>query len=127
MCSERPTDRRSPLCVFTKHLQSNERLDSLVKIFNCEYRDGRPDSAPLLRGSAVPLPGKLENDVSTDDDGGEIGAVDHLPPLKDDDEDYGAGVPEAELHDVDLLPHLHSRNEIDRLFPLANFLAAAAS
>ena len=39
----------NPADLFTKHLLSRETIDNLMKIFGCEYRDGRLDNAPLLR------------------------------------------------------------------------------
>ena len=39
----------NPADLFTKFLLSRDRVDSLVKLFNCEYRDRRPDAAPELR------------------------------------------------------------------------------
>ena len=35
------------------------------------------------------------------------------------DEEYGRGVPDAGMHDVDVLPHLHDQDQIDELFPRA--------
>ena len=42
-----PADR------FTKHPQSRERVESLVRLFGCDYRAGRPEAAPLLRRKEV--------------------------------------------------------------------------
>ena len=39
----------NPADLFTKHLSSRDRMNQLVQLFNCEYRDGRAESAPLLR------------------------------------------------------------------------------
>ena len=39
----------NPADLFTKHLASKDRIEQLVRLFNCEYRDGRADSAPRLR------------------------------------------------------------------------------
>ena len=39
----------NPADMFTKHLSSRDRMNQLVKLFNCEFRDGRADSAPHLR------------------------------------------------------------------------------
>lgn len=41
----------NPADLFTKHLVAKDRIDSLVKLFNCDYREGRPDAAPQLRRS----------------------------------------------------------------------------
>ena len=39
----------NPADLFTKHLPSRDKVHSLVRLFGCEYRDGRAASAPLLR------------------------------------------------------------------------------
>ena len=38
--------------MFTKHLSSRDRVESLMKLFNCEFREGRPDGAPMLKRDA---------------------------------------------------------------------------
>ena len=53
----------NPADLSTKHLQSRDRIDSLVRMFNCEYRGGRPSSAPLLRGVSP-----IEGDATVDGD-----------------------------------------------------------
>ena len=44
----------NPADLFTKHLNSRDRVNQLVELFNCEYREGRSESAPLLRKDKVP-------------------------------------------------------------------------
>ena len=39
----------NPADVFTKHLASAQTVESLLKLFGCEYRGGRPEGAPKLR------------------------------------------------------------------------------
>ena len=39
----------NPADIFTKHLPSKEKVHQLLKLFGCEYREGRAESAPLLR------------------------------------------------------------------------------
>ena len=39
----------NPADLFTKHLPSKDKVHSLVRLFGCEYRDGRSAAAPLLR------------------------------------------------------------------------------
>ena len=39
----------NPADLFTKHLPSRDKVYQLVRLFGCEYRDGRAASAPLLR------------------------------------------------------------------------------
>ena len=43
----------NPADLFTKFISSRDRVDALVRLFNCEYRDGRADSAPALRAQCV--------------------------------------------------------------------------
>ena len=39
----------NPADLFTKFLESSERISNLVHLFGCEYREGRPKAAPALR------------------------------------------------------------------------------
>ena len=39
----------NPADLFTKHLSSPDRIDSLLKLFGCSHRGGRSDLAPKLR------------------------------------------------------------------------------
>ena len=39
----------NPADLFTKHSLSKERLDKLVELFDCQFREGRAKSAPALR------------------------------------------------------------------------------
>ena len=39
----------NPADLFTKHLPSQDKVHTLVRLFGCECRDGRASSAPLLR------------------------------------------------------------------------------
>ena len=43
----------NPADLFTKHLESQAKLDSLLEIFGCELRGGRPSAAPELRREAA--------------------------------------------------------------------------
>ena len=36
----------NPADLFTKHLTSRDRVNQLIELFNCEYRDGRSTIAP---------------------------------------------------------------------------------
>ena len=88
----------NPADLFTKHLPSREKVHQLVSLFGCEYREGRPAAAPLLRPHGT--------------DGRQAGhpADDPLPtfPIIDI---------EAEIHDINILPHMHRKSEIEKLFP----------
>ena len=87
----------NPADIFTKHLQSRDKVHQLARLFGCEYRSGRAEAAPLLRPHKA---GQGE--------GGHPSAGDALPAF---------AVDEAEPHDISTLPHLHSSTDIARLFP----------
>ena len=40
---------QNPADLFTKHLPSKDKVHTLVRMFGCEYREGRSAAAPLLR------------------------------------------------------------------------------
>ena len=42
----------NPADLFTKHSLSKERLDKLVALFDCQFREGRAKSAPAMRTGA---------------------------------------------------------------------------
>ena len=88
----------NPADIFTKHLPSREKVHQLLNLFGCEYRDGRAASAPLLRPHGHE---DREGDHSTHD------------PLPTFLADY-----EALMHDPHVLPHMHSDNDIAKMFPI---------
>ena len=87
----------NPADLFTKHLPSSIKIAQLVKLFGCEYREGRSTAAPLLRPQ-----------TSTGGEGGQPSSG-YLPAF---------GVREAEAHDIAVLPHMHGLRELARLFPI---------
>jgi hypothetical protein len=42
---------QNPADLFTKHSLTRDKLQALVSLFDCHFREGRPDAAPLLRTS----------------------------------------------------------------------------
>ena len=51
----------NPADLFTKHLPGGERVSHLLKLFGCEFRGGRAESAPnLRRGEGTQAGGALE-------------------------------------------------------------------
>ena len=88
----------NPADLFTKHLPSREKVHQLLGLFGCEYRTGRAESAPLLRPHG--------SDSHKDD---HMADADPLPTFTVD--------LEGELHDVSRLPHMHTPEEIEKLFP----------
>jgi hypothetical protein len=98
----------NPADLFTKHLPSRDKIHQLVKLFGCEYRSGRSSAAPLLRPKE---PAKGE--------GGQP-AAGHLPTFIAAAPTFtmaNGEIDDQEPHDLNVLPHLHSRAEMDRLFP----------
>ena len=88
----------NPADLFTKHLPSSIKIAQLVKLFGCEYRQGRSAAAPLLR----PL------DFAKGQGGQPPGG--HLPAFEVECEEF-------EAHDIKVLPHMCSEDEVDWLFP----------
>ena len=43
----------NPADLFTKHMDSSAKLDDLVALYGCVFRDGRPSSAPSLKKSTA--------------------------------------------------------------------------
>ena len=95
----------NPADLFTKHLPSREKVHQLLKLFNCEYRDGRAAAAPLLRPHDV--------------DGRKGGHPDVNEPLP-----TYTTTEATKPHDIGRLPHCHSESEIAELFP--SIVAASA-
>jgi len=90
----------NPADLFTKHLLSREKIHQLVSLFGCQYREGRAAAAPLLR--------PMDVDGRT----GGHSTVDTYDPLPT----FATSI-EAQLHDESRLPHMHSKEEIVKLFP----------
>ena len=90
----------NPADVFTKHLQSRDRIRGLLALFGCVYTDGRPAIAPQLRTGTGTTKGELlalaEQTVTWE--GVTFPAVEH------EDE----WLPEAFLSEPGTLPHLHA-------------------
>ena len=85
----------NPADIFTKHLESQARIDHLLKLFNCELREGRPSKAPELRREDV----AAMCEISV--------AESHMPS-----------------HDPSLLPHQVAADQLDRYFPRAEIAPA---
>ena len=86
----------NPADLFTKHIPSGDRIDGLVKLFNCDYRSGRPESAPQLR--------RLNND--------DVQAMGEQEP--DVCNEFN-----CEMHDPSILPHHYPDDQLDNFFPKA--------
>ena len=79
----------NPSDLFTKHLESQRKLDELVRLFRCKLVDGRAASAPAVKlGNAQLIDNNAEEDEFV-----------------------------AMAHDPHVLPHEHSPEDIEELFP----------
>ena len=87
----------NPADPFTKHLPSRDEIHQLAALFGCECREGRAASAPLLR----------PHDVDRQKDG----------HLSDNDPPPSFTLAEAHIHDLSVLPHMHSEGDIEKMFP----------
>ena len=81
----------NPADIFTKHLPSREKINQLVGLFECTYREGRPAAAPLLR----------ERQGETEEP--------ELHRLEGGDFDL--------QHMASKLPHMFTKEEFDKMFP----------
>ena len=90
----------NPADLFTKHLQSRERIHSLLAFFGCVYTNGRAELAPQLRAGTGTTKGELlalaEKTMVWQ--GVTFPAV----------EFEGETLPEAFLSEPGVLPHFHS-------------------
>ena len=122
----------NPADLFTKHLSSRDRITQLVQLFNCEYRDGRAESAPLLRkdktttaqgGGTAATVTQVDNRGPTKTHAGT--AQTHKHDHNDEPEHFvilsvdGDEVIEQEPHDPTVLPHEFDEKEMDLWFPKA--------
>ena len=83
----------NPSDLFTKHLESQRKLDDLVRLFRCKLLDGRAATAPAM---------KLKPGVA--------GVIEKSNDVEDD-------TYVAVAHDPHVLPHLHLPEDIEQLFP----------
>ena len=100
----------NPADLFTKHLTSAAYVEALLKLLGCEFRGGRPASAPALREGAGTQAGTqlnfAEKQLMT------IGARSFPKTLWEGEE-----IPDAWSYPQQCLPHLCE--DIDDLFPVA--------
>jgi len=89
----------NPADLLTKHSLSRERLRDLVKLFGCEYREGRASAAPMLR--------RTQSDKRT--------------MAEAETEGLTAGVNEDEELSRPVMPHkIFNEEELDKLYPAFN-------
>ena len=117
----------NPADLFTKHLSSRDRVTQLVELFNCEYRDGRATTAPLLRKEKAP---DAECHMTTtnattrhNDDG--MTQRNTASNMANIGMGVGVGVGDTDAnnlsptHDPDVLPHAYAADDMESLFPVA--------
>ena len=124
----------NPADLFTKHLTSQPCVESLLRLFGCEYRSGRPDGAPELRAGDGTQAGSQLLTMDAARAAHEAIAKRCLATgrardervtelMRVDGQDFprevfdGQEVPEAWSYDQTVLPHLQP--DRDRLFPRA--------
>ena len=102
----------NPADLFTKHLVCRDRIQSLLRLFGCSYRDGRAATAPRVRADAGTSKGELLRLEAAG-----VDLVEHdgrqFPTVECD----GERVVEALPSRPDLLPHLHE--DMEERFPRA--------
>ena len=97
----------NPADLLTKHFGSKDKVDQLVNLYGCEFMTGRAKAAPQLKKKDPP---QRDHRDAVDL---ELDVMDYIVDGRD------VIVPEAELHDIRLWPHLHSPAQMDRMFPTA--------
>ena len=107
----------NPADLFTKHLSSEERVTSLMRLFGCRFATGRAQEAPQLRRDVgVRHTGVLACEVKEKEKVIiQDGYAYNFTTL---DEADGQRVPEAYLHDETVLPH-QIRGDLAAVFPRA--------
>ena len=107
----------NPADLFTKPLTSSDRIRALLRLFSCEYVEGRSSLAPLLRegpGHDASAVLTVQQDWYTQNGFIEVDGV-MYPKVYDD---YGERwQPEAYLQEETALPHQYA--ELEKLFPRA--------
>ena len=94
----------NPADLFTKHLESRNKLDQVVGLFGCRFVDGRAATAPALKSD-------IAVHIVTDKSRRVI-AADPADP------DY-IDIYDVAPHDPIILPHQYLAEDIIRLFPEA--------
>ena len=108
----------NPADLLTKHSLTREKLHQLVKLFDCEYRDGRAESAPKLRkgdSTKVTMAQRGDDEVDLD-------LVQRVLQVDSEEEETDGGDPKW-VHSFDpygspWMPHnVLGRAELDERFP----------
>ena len=107
----------NPADIFTKHLSSEVRVAELLRLFGCRFACGRAEGALQLRREAgVNHAGVLA--VEAEESADTICQDGWAYPAVELAESGGQRVPEARLHDEQVLPH-QIRGDLEAMFPRA--------
>ena len=87
----------NPADLFTKLMESRVKVDQLIGLFGCEFREGCAAAAPKLRREGL-----------KEFEGAELGGEEDI---------VGVAMSEAKMHDPDVLPHMYSEQDLKRFFP----------
>jgi len=103
----------NPADVFTKHLPSREKVNQLVGLLGCRFDSGRPDASPEMRRERLTQTtlGQAMGETTTTCRQAFDGEFDEGVEL------VMQCVGEAGTAKQGVLPHLHTADEITRLFP----------
>ena len=99
----------NPADHFTKHLNSRDRINKLVELFNCECRDGRATTAPGPRRTKTPAvdSGSKQAEIHLNDD--------VTRRLADNDGSTATAHidinEQSAMHDPDVLPHMYVQKD----------------
>ena len=115
----------NPADLFTKHLSSNDRIQSLLAQFGCSYESGRAAGAPLLRKDAGTSKGESLCNMAANPNASQRRQIQDASaariiwdgrqfPISSLD---GIDLPDAFVHEEGLLPHLHEN--FAEIFPKA--------
>ena len=95
----------NPADLSTKHLSSRERVEALIKLFGCEYKQGRAETAPQLRR-------QNQDPVQA--------AYFHEEAKKSYTRDEEEALDKIPMHDPAVLPHEYALKDIEAMFPKAH-------
>jgi len=110
----------NPADVFTKHLPSREKVDQLIALLGCRFDSGRPDASPEMRRERLTQQtlGQAMGESVRRTTTATTSCRRAFDGEHDDEVDYVMRcIGEAGTAREGVLPHLHSSEEIEHLFP----------
>ena len=105
----------NPADLFTKHMDSSSKLEALVKLFGCSFREGRPSAAPELKRQAQASTNAVSaQSVCSVASGPRV--LPHQLPRRLMDQHHPCAIPEDEAHnEPDETPQEELADPIPRL------------